>query len=364
MKILVVDDSAYNRQVLSECLAPLGFVTSLSTAVDGVDAFNRVMRSEPDLILLDLEMPNMDGFTFLRLLRRYRTTPVIVVSGLEYVPNGEKACRLGANGFVLKPTRRPSLRLLSVREELVASISAVAKSLPRSSSESLAGESLAGENPTGKSSAAGVRTKPAPGGAGGVEAIVIGASTGGPEAVSKIVGMLPAELSFAVIVTLHIPAFITGSFISRLTERLGESSGVKVVAAHDAGVIESGTVIVTPGGYHIGFERRGADIVTVLEKGRPGDTVAPSIDRMFTSAASVWGSSLVGVIMTGMGSDGQNGVVDIKRRGGYVIAESERSSAIFSMPSSAISTGRVDEVLSSGEIGEWIYGKRGMSGAR
>ncbi|MBE9529070.1 MAG: chemotaxis protein CheB [Proteobacteria bacterium] len=342
MKILVVDDSAYNRQILTELLVPLDFVTTLSTAVDGIDAFNQLANVEPDLILLDLEMPNMDGFTFLRLLRKYRSTPVIVVSGLGYDPAGQRAERLGANGFVLKPTRMVSKRLATVSDELVASIRAVADALPGSSGKRAEESSV-----QGRSSAL-----------GNIDAIVIGASTGGPEAVSDIVGMLPEELPFAVIVTLHIPAWITDSFTRRLAYRLGERSAVKVIRAEDSGVIEPGTVVVTPGGYHIGFERRGASVVTTLEKGHSSDGLAPSIDRMFTSAASVWGSSLVGVIMTGMGNDGQKGVVDIKRGGGYVIAESERSSAIFSMPSSAISTGRVDTVLSSGEIGEWIHGLR------
>ncbi len=346
MKILVVDDSAYNRQVLTELLASLGFVTSVSSAVDGVDAFNQVMKTGPDLIVLDLEMPNMDGFTFLRLLRRYRSTPVIVVSGLEYEPDGLKAVSLGADGFVPKPSMAPSKRLSLVRDELVKSINAVVSALPRTTHK-FGGHGCAGHK--GLAS-----TGP------GVEAIVIGASTGGPKAVSRIVSMLPGELPFAVIVTLHIPGWVTESFINRLREALAVGSSIEVRRARDSEAIKSGCVTVTPGGYHIGFERRGADIVTTLNKGTPKEGCAPSIDRMFSSAASVWGNSLVGVIMTGMGNDGQKGVVDIKEQGGYVIAESERSSAIFSMPESAISTGRVDEILTAGEIGEWIYENRSV----
>ena len=346
MNILVVDDSAYNRQVLAELLASLDFVTSASSAVDGVDAFNQVMKVGPDLILLDLEMPNMDGFTFLRILRIYRSTPVIVVSGLEYEPDGFKAVRLGADGFISKPSMAPSKRLSSVRYELVKSIKAVAAALPPTPGV-WSGPGSAGRNglsPTGP----------------GVEAVVIGASTGGPKAVSNIVSMLPRELPFAVIVTVHIPDWLTDSFIDRLRQAVNRDSSIEVRRARDSEVISSGCVTVAPGGYHIGFERRGAEVVTTLEKGNLKDGCAPSIDRMFSSAASVWGRSLVGVIMTGMGNDGQRGVVEIKERGGYVIAESERSSVISSMPSSAISTGRVDEVLTSGEIGLWINKKRSV----
>lgn len=333
MNVLVIDDSAYNRSVISGLIESIPGIGAVTTAVDGVDGYRQAMRLTPDLIMLDLEMPNMDGFTFLRLLKSSRRIPVIVITGRGRKTEALKAFELGALDLIEKPTMFASEDLKSIKGELTQKI-------------------IPYINPARKG--AGARCTPAAQKCPS-QAVVIGASTGGPKAVSSIVKRLPKGLQAPVIVCLHMPAWMTSPFI----ERLNSESGIDVRAAGDRAVIEKGVVLIAPGGYHLTFFKKDGALYTKLAHKGPKDLYAPAIDRVFSSAAGVWGAGLTGILMTGMGSDGREGVINIKDGGGYTIAESARSSLVSSMPDAAISTGKVDEVLSRDEIGDWIISRYG-----
>jgi two-component system chemotaxis response regulator CheB len=340
MRVLVIDDSAFIRSEMKVLLESISGVKTVRTAIDGVDGFSQAVRHSPDVIMLDLDMPNMDGFTFLRLLYNIRKTPVIVVTGAGWEGNARKAISLGAFDFIEKPVPSPPNKLSAIKVEIERKLKLLPFKRPGKKAS----------KPQRCRRAASAKAAH-----GAPEAVVIGASTGGPRAVSTVVKMLPEDLSMAVCISIHIPRWVAGP----LAERLNNESAVSVSVATDGELVTPGRVLLAPGGYHLSFLRtktsgKKTGVYSVLTKRCAKDLYAPSVDRLFESAASVWGSSLVGVIMTGMGSDGKKGVEEIKGRGGYVLAESRESSGVFGMPGAAISTGMVDKILSMHEIGAWL----------
>jgi two-component system chemotaxis response regulator CheB len=242
-----------------------------------------------------------------------------------------RAFKLGAYDFIEKPGMRPSKTLFSIRGELEEKMLRVPKM----------------RGPGRGARPRRVKEDPC---SGLPDVVAIGASTGGLKAVSGVIRMLDGSCPLSVVVSVHIPAWLTTPFVERL--RAGSTMTVRV--AGNGEKVRRGCVLVTPGGCHISFVRRRGSVYTRLVKADPVDIYAPSIDRMFASAAKTWGNALVGVVMTGMGSDGKSGVREIKENGGYVLAESRQSSEVFSMPEAAISTGMVDHVLSTREVGAWI----------
>lgn len=342
IKILVIDDSAFSRFALRGLLEAMpGVNASVQTAVDGVDGYRQALRSMPDMIMLDLEMPNMDGFTFLRLLRNLGRVPVIVVTGCGWEGHALKAFELGAADFIEKPASTHSEKLFSIKDELVKKV----KMMPVMSARAARHEGRKDLKWISNISF------------GSPEVIAIGASTGGPKSIASVIKMLPSGIPAAFVVSLHMPQWLTDSFVGRLKSE----SLLKVKTACDGDVVEKGGVLVAPGGHHISFVKRAGKVYCKVTQKSGKDVYAPSIDRMFTGAAEVWGAGAVGVIMTGMGSDGREGAINIKNKGGYVIAESRDSAIVSSMPDAAVSTGKVDAVLSSSEIGGWIIERCGMS---
>ncbi|MDP2689981.1 MAG: chemotaxis protein CheB [Deltaproteobacteria bacterium] len=331
IRVLVIDDSAFSRQAIAGMLGGIPAVETVTTAVDGMDGYRQALRFAPDLIVLDLEMPNIDGLGFLRLFRgALKDIPVIVASGRRGRDDHAAAIGLGASDFIKKPTERASMEIFSITEELQNKIKATI--LPM------------------KPRCRPARQGPISHSIGHPAAVVIGASTGGPRSVSRIVKSLPAGLASAVIVSIHMPRWLTAPF----AQRLNSLSSVDVRVATDNEAVERGGVLIAPGGFQISFVRDGACVRIRLRKAGSKDSYAPSIDGMFSSASGVWGAGLAGVVLTGMGNDGSLGAIKIKENGGFLIAESRESSAVFSMPEAAISTGMVDLVLGAGDIGGWI----------
>lgn len=329
LNVLVIDDSPYARVALRGMIETMdGFRATVSTAVDGLDGYRQALKSEPDLIMLDLEMPEIDGFTFLRLIRG-SSVPVIVVSGTGSEESESKALELGASAYIEKPSLNTPERLFSIKGEI---------------SEKLSSIGLAA-SPGGRR-----RLKPLDTAPGAPQAVIIGASTGGPRAVSSFVRALPAGLPCVFVVAMHMPPWLTVPFV----ERLNAQSLLPVRVAVDGGAVEKGEVVVAPGGRHLSFARRGGRIVSVLETAGPADQYSPSIDRAFSSGAIAWGAGLVGAVMTGMGEDGSEGIVKIKKNGGVVFSESRESAVVYSMSEATQATGAVDRVLTSAEMGEWI----------
>ncbi len=324
LRTMVVDDSAFNRRALSGILMELPDVEVVAKAGDGSEALRLAVELKPDLITLDLEMPRMDGFTFLRLLMAKQPTPVIVVSGYANKENVFRALELGALDFVAKPTRAVSSDLHQVRAELIEKV-AVVRHLSR-----LSGAGLIPASRPAK------RTKPSREGRGrGL--VVVGASTGGPTALVELFQHIPADLDATIVVAQHMPPRFTETFAQRL-DRLG---GISVQQAGSAQRLRAGEAWICPGGRCVEF---GADGLLVVVDPDPADRYVPSVDRLFTSAAKRFGDRCLGLVLTGMGDDGAAGSQAIRAAGGTVFAESAETAVIYGMPQAAKATGVVSEL--------------------
>ena len=333
LRVLLVDDSALSLGELQRILETAGDFEVVGHARDGEQALREVMVLRPDAILLDLQMPRMDGFTFLRLLMARRPTPVIVLSSNSRRADVFKSLELGALDFVAKPERGG---LETVRDELLAKCGVV---------RGLRIENLANRaRPDHEPVDPGPLVEPA-------RLAVIGASTGGPQALQELLGSLPGDLPMAVLVAQHMPEKFTRAF----AERLGRTSAFTVAEAVDGDLVASGRVLIAPGGRHLELQRDRASgtlrvALAMPEAGGASGRYCPSIDRLFTSAALAMPRRLCGVVLTGMGIDGAAGVQAVKAAGGLTIAESEMTAVIYGMPRAAVATGSVDVSLGLSEI--------------
>ncbi|MEO0325972.1 MAG: chemotaxis-specific protein-glutamate methyltransferase CheB [Myxococcota bacterium] len=332
--VLIVDDSAFNRRTIGEVLEQIEGVHVIGKASDGDEALRMVAGLEPDLITLDLEMPRMDGFTFLRLLMARRPTPVIVVSGYSEKGNVFRALELGALDFVAKPSRHATLDLADIRRELTEKVGLI---------RHLSRDRMAARRPAGPS---GSGPAPAPAGLARHRAprrvALIGASTGGPSALVELFRHLPGKADAAVLVAQHMPERFTRTFAERLN-RLG---GLQVREASGRHPLRPGEAWICPGGRCLVVE--GEEIVVV--EPAPSDRYVPSVDRLFRSAATALGADIVAAVLTGMGDDGAVGVPLLAESGALVLAESAETAVIHGMPGAAVRTGAVHEELPLPEL--------------
>lgn len=342
--VLVVDDSAYNRTVIAQMLEQDPGITVVGSAVDGIDAIAKTLRLRPDVITLDLEMPDMDGFSFLRWLMKERPTPVLVLSARSDSRSVFRALELGAVDFLAKPEARISRSIEKIKDDLVARVHAVlnlemtkVKSAINLLSREQAPPSVRKEDEK--------RREPGP-----IEVVAIAASTGGPPALQAILTALPPDFNAGIVITQHMPAGFTKSF----AERLNKISSLVVSEAADGDRVDPGTALIAPGGHHLLLKRDQDGLRAELVLPDPSDKHVPSADRMMVSAADVCGTATLGVVLTGMGRDGAEGVIAIKNRQGQCLAESEESAVIFGMPQEAIHTGAVDKVLPLDRIADEI----------
>lgn len=339
LRVLVVDDSAYNRRTLTDLLSAIPNVEVVGKASDGDEALRLVSELQPDLITLDLEMPRMDGFTFLRLLMARRPTPVIVVSGYSAKENVFRALELGAIDFIAKPSRTVTSDLSGIQEDLANMVHMVRQLAPPGLDPGRRISPRTGQ----EFSVSNRDTQPPRTEAPEPKSIVvIGSSTGGPTALVEVFRRLPPNANAAVLVAQHMPERFTKTFAERL-DRLG---GMRVREASSSHRLEAGVAYVCPGGrcLEVAGDARGGFVANVV-KPEADDRYVPSVDRLFLSAAASVGSKLVSVVLTGMGDDGAKGVVAVKNAGGFVIAESPETAVIYGMPGSAARTGSVDQSL-------------------
>jgi two-component system chemotaxis response regulator CheB len=310
------------------------------SATDGVDAIAKTLRLKPDVITLDLEMPNMDGFSFLRWLMNERPTPVLVISSLSDSRSVFRALELGAVDFLAKPEARISKSIENVRDSLVSKVHVILDlemTKVKSTIDLLAREHV--QPPARKEDEM-------PREHGPVEVVAIASSTGGPPAIQAILSTLPADLNAGIVISQHMPAGFTRSF----AERLNKLSPLMVCEAAAGDRVKAGTVHIAPGGYHLIVRKSRSGLVVELAPRDPSDKYVPSADRMMVSVAEACGPSTLGVVLTGMGNDGVAGVVAIKGKQGQCLAESEESAVVFGMPYEAIRTGLVDKVLALGNM--------------
>jgi len=342
IRALVVDDSAYNRQTIVGMLQSSKEIHVVGRAANGEEALKQALQLKPDVITLDLEMPRMDGFTFLRILMSRLPTPVIVISSYANRNNVFKALELGALDFIAKPTKRVSPELTAIQDELVSKILLVRQLTPADRRAAVPADA-----PKATSQTAQVPSQMV---ALDFGLVVIGASTGGPPALQTFFQKVPWELPLAYLVAQHMPANFTKAFAKRLDRYLGLS----VSEATGGEIIEPGTVWVAPGGSNLEVAREDGRYVTCVRQATPESKFIPSIDALFTSAAGAAGKRVAAILLTGMGNDGCDGMRAVKQAGGLTLAESEETAVIFGMPREAILAGHVAAVLRLEQISDRI----------
>jgi two-component system chemotaxis response regulator CheB len=327
-RVLVVDDSALVRKVLTEIIASDPTLEVVGTARDARRAWEKIQRLSPDVLTLDIEMPGMDGLTFLARLMSLRPTPVVMISALTERGSREtiRALELGAIDFVAKPRLNLAEGIEAMAAEMIAKVKVAAQAhLPQPPLPPLPP----------------VTRTPSVGYATAADTVVaIGASTGGPRALAEIVTSLPADFPPVVIVQ-HMPATFTGSFAARLDGL----SAVDVQEAQGGETLRAGLVLIAPGHSHLVVERGPRGLVTRLHTAEPVNYHRPSVDVLFDSLADVHGDRTVGVILTGMGADGARGLAALRRAGATTIGQDEATCLIYGMPRVAAELGAVERAL-------------------
>lgn len=335
VRVLVVDDSAFNRRTIVKMLESLPDVEVVGYACDGEEGLRKVVDLKPDLVTLDLEMPRMDGFTLLRIVMRTQPTPIIVVSSRADDENVFKALELGAVEFVSKPSARVSPTLMDIRDVLLEKVREVTRANLRGI--------LDRQPPPPARDHGETPPRPAPPIAASRDfpVVVIGSSTGGPPALQTIFSAIQEPIPVGFAVAQHMPPGFTRAF----AERLNRFSALEIREAADGDALLPGRVLIAPGGSNLEIFRRGDGFFARLTAPRTHQRYVPSVDALFASTASLFGTRLLGVVLTGMGNDGAAGVRSVKEHGGRVLAEAEESCVVFGMPREAIATGLVDDVV-------------------
>jgi len=336
LKVLVVDDSAVNRRTLADLLGQMAGVTVVGVAQDGDEALRYAASFAPDLITLDLEMPRMDGFTFLRLLMASRPTPVLVVSSHSAKENVFRALELGAIDFIAKPETFLTMQNQSVREQLDRMVAMVRQLSPTSTQPRRSAPPRDISKPDPYDEAVQARRPRPPS-----RLVVIAASTGGPTALLDLFAQLPERSDACIVVAQHMPERFTRAF----AERLDRMSPFRVKEATDGESLFAEQAVVCPGGKCVEVDFMNGRVLLHVVEPDPRDRYTPSADRLFRSAARAMGNRVVGIVLTGMGEDGAQGVVEIKNGSGLVLVESEETAVVYGMPRCAKQTGAVDEML-------------------
>ena len=338
VRAVVADDSHFMRSVISDILEE-GGIEVVAQARHGIEAVEAVVEHDPDVVTMDVEMPEMNGIEAVERVMTERPTPVLMLSAHtdENADVTFEALDRGAVDFFTKPGGEVSMEMSRLKDQLVEMVTSVAQVDVTGSTETTSVSSRTGQ-PSTQSYVAN-------------PTLLIGSSTGGPKMVERVLSDLPLEADFRVLVVQHMPDGFTGRFASRIDSR----SDYDVHEAEDGDRITGGEALVAPGGKHMLVANYvGGRLRVSLTEDPPVNSVRPAVDMTMSSAAEVVGDPLIGVILTGMGEDGAAGIKSIKAVDGATIAQDEETSAVFGMPKRAIDTGSVDEVLSIDDIPEGI----------
>lgn len=338
IRVLVVDDSALVRQVLTRELSRYDDIEVVGTAVDPYVAREKIVRLKPDVITLDIEMPRMDGLSFLEKLMKHYPIPVVVASSLtpKHSEAAIRALELGAVEVVCKPGSQYSAP--DVSGQLVRAIRAAAAARVGRRQEPEASDEVAAPSPERK------RWLGA-----GRKVVAIGASTGGTRAIETVLRSFPPDGPGTVIVQ-HMPEHFTASF----ARRLNEVCAMEVREGKDEDEVVPGVALIAPGDWHMVLERRGAQYVVRIKKGPPVHHQRPAVDVLFHSVAKSAGKNAVGVLLTGMGCDGAQGLLAMRQSGARTLVQDEESCAVFGMPKEAIRIGAAEEVVPLSRMGAAI----------
>jgi two-component system chemotaxis response regulator CheB len=347
IKVLVVDDSAFMRKVIADMISSDDDLEVVGAARNGEEALQMIVSQKPDVVTMDVEMPKMDGLTALKQIMEVSPMPVIMLSSLT--TNGAvetlKALDYGAFDFITKPTSLIKVSTPEVREELLSKIKIASRTkvykpnvairqprpIPTTSKESF------------KATVSQGRTK-------FKKLIAIGTSTGGPRALQDVIPFIPRDIDASILIVQHMPPGFTKS----LADRLDSMSQIHVKEAEDGDVMQAGVAYLAPGDSHIKVTKQAGQFVIKLDNGERVSGHKPSVDAMMYSIASLNDRNVIGVIMTGMGADGADGMSKVKANRGFVIAQDEESCVVFGMPKSTIKLGVVDKVVSLTNIANEI----------
>jgi two-component system chemotaxis response regulator CheB len=309
IRVLIVDDSAFARKVLREMLGSTAGIEVIGTARDGLEALEKIVELAPDVVTLDLMMPNLDGIGVLRNLPPAAPRIIVVSISDAETELGAEALQAGALDIIRKPTALATHQLYDLRDELVRKVRIAAAARPFRAGEATRPSALAGGAPRH-------------------DIIVIGTSTGGPQAITRLLMDLPAALPVPVAIALHIPS----GYTEALAARLDKSSALSVREATEGLELRPGLAVLAQGGVHLAIVKSGDPARVTLDQRLGAAQHAPSVDRLFESAAARFGRRTLAVILTGMGDDGARGAMAIHRAGGTVLTESELSCVVYGMP--------------------------------
>ncbi|QJT08484.1 chemotaxis response regulator protein-glutamate methylesterase [Oceanidesulfovibrio marinus] len=345
IKVVVVDDSAFMRKALSTMLEKDPEIKVVATARNGEEGLELIRTHQPDVVTLDIEMPKMDGLTALRHIMMEMPRPVLMVSSLttEGAESTLKAMELGAVDFIPKQLSKVSLDIVRIEESLRAKVKEVARRkfrAPRALRPATAKQAAArAPQPAARPSGRLIR-----------DVVAVGVSTGGPPAVQKMLSALPADFPAGILIAQHMPAAFTGPF----AKRLDSVSQIRVKEAEGVEAFKPGTVYIAPGGKHLVLAQKGSRMeVQVVEE--PANALyKPSANVLIGSTAEYFGRRTLGVILTGMGNDGLEGVRALKSRGGRAIAQNDASCVVFGMPKAIVDANLADEVVDIDDMAQAV----------
>ncbi len=345
-RVLVVDDAVAVRRLLTRVIDEDPDLEVVGVAANGLIALSKIEQLKPDIVTLDIEMPEMDGIAALREIRKLdRSLPVIMFSTLTErgASATMEALALGASDYVTKPANVGSVTAAmdAVRQDLIPKIKAICHRqapqapvppMPRQFVPALA--------------------------SGGCELVAIGSSTGGPNALTTVIGQLPKGFEKPIVIAQHMPAVFT----RYLAERLDSSSNIRVREADHGDTLEPGLALVAPGDHHMSLRRGEGGITVVLDQSPPVNYCRPAVDVLFTSAAAIFGGDVLAVVLTGMGHDGRDGCAALKQCGATVIVQDHATSVVWGMPGAVHQSGLADRTLPLDDIGHAIITR--AAGAR
>jgi len=356
IKVVVVDDSAFMRKAISTMLAKDPEIDVVATARDGEEGLELIRKHNPDVVTMDIEMPRMDGLTALRHIMMEMPRPVLMVSSLtsEGAEATLKALDLGAVDFIPKQLSKVSLDIVKIEASLISKVKIVAsRRMMHSRPRPAALRAPVGAAPSAAPAAsapAAPRPAVTPSGSPKRDVVVIGVSTGGPPAVQKVLSALPANFPASIVIAQHMPQAFTGPF----AKRLDGLCKISVKEAEPGDRLKTGCAFIAPGGRHLLLKQQISRVELQISTEPASALYKPSANVLITSAAEAVGRRALGVILTGMGSDGMEGIRALKQKGGRALAQSDATCVVYGMPKAIVDAGLSDEIVDIDEMAQAI----------